>query len=330
MWERQCILIRTHGQDIHVICVALGGPRLFRVRPLGIPGVKFKLPPTSAHSVAASHDLSQAGLRCGTRFSTPVRGLHPHSQNMYIIIVYNCNTIKCDPYCSYSDSMWLYVTLVAHPCDSLMMFYGHVRYSAGTVSEVTLFHGDTCAIEGPDLGTLNPRSRHHSVFLCLCSAEKAGFRNTSCTKAWGDRRVWCKCGKVWFLKLLSLQLQPGWERRLFKQWRVSSCHIQAGLLVGSLVRPCQTHVRPNHRKHPNLLILLELSCHCDSSQVDCEAFKACQIGCSMFNLNLSYSIIFLSLHDLARPCNSLPLSCLKLETLFFFSVCNHHQTSEEC
>ena len=117
MWERQCILIRTHGQDIHVMCVALGGPRLFRVRPLGIPGVQFKLPPTSAHSVAASHDLSQAGLRCGTRFSTPVRGLHPHSRNMYIIIVYNCNncnTIKYDPYCYYSDSMWLYVTL----CDS--------------------------------------------------------------------------------------------------------------------------------------------------------------------------------------------------------------------
>lgn len=55
-------LFRTPTQDIHVICVALGGPRLFR-----------------------------AGLRCGTRFSTPVRG---------------------------------------------------------TVSEVTLSHGDTCAIEG--------------------------------------------------------------------------------------------------------------------------------------------------------------------------------------
>eukprot|EP00435_Cladocopium_sp_Y103_P045926 s1441_g13.t1 len=55
-------LFRTPTQDIHVICVALGGPRLFR-----------------------------AGLRCGTRFSTPVRG---------------------------------------------------------TVSEVTLSHGDTCVMEG--------------------------------------------------------------------------------------------------------------------------------------------------------------------------------------
>ena len=91
----------------------------------------------------------------------------------------------------------------------------------------------------------------------------------------------------------------------------------------SLVRPCQTHVRPNHRKHPNLLILLDLSCHCDSSQVDCEAFNKAKsaVRCSISTYHIpSYSIIFLSLHDLARPCNSLPLSCLKLETLLFLCL----------
>ena len=50
----------------------------------------------------------------------------------------------------------------------------------------------------------------------------------------------------------------------------------------------QSFVRP---KHPSLLYNPSLSCLCDSSQVDCEAFKACQVGCSMLNLNSDHTPI---------------------------------------
>lgn len=102
-----CAPCQETCQDIHVICIALGGPRIFRVLTQACHDV-----PCIYHSFSAAVALvAQAGLRCGAR-KTPVRG------------IWRCSSSVCNK----------------------------AFLSTGTVSEVTLSHGDTCALEGSDLG----------------------------------------------------------------------------------------------------------------------------------------------------------------------------------